>query len=62
MYGKSGFHLEEPKVGQSYPNYYAAKLASKFVKVVFPAVATSYLLISIEIFQVRKENGIRPIY
>ncbi|MDA8649876.1 asparagine synthase (glutamine-hydrolyzing) [Alphaproteobacteria bacterium] len=28
------FHLEEPRVGQSYPNYYAAKLASKFVKVV----------------------------
>ena len=28
------FALEEPRVGQSYPNYYAAKLASKFVKVV----------------------------
>jgi len=28
------FHLEEPRVGQSYPNYFAAKLASKFVKVV----------------------------
>jgi asparagine synthase (glutamine-hydrolysing) len=28
------FHLEEPRVGQSYPNYYAAQLASKFVKVV----------------------------
>jgi asparagine synthase (glutamine-hydrolysing) len=27
-------HLEEPRVGQSYPNYYAARLASKFVKVV----------------------------
>jgi asparagine synthase (glutamine-hydrolysing) len=27
-------HLEEPRVGQSYPNYYAAKLASGFVKVV----------------------------
>lgn len=27
-------HLEEPRVGQSYPNYYAAKLASKFGKVV----------------------------
>jgi asparagine synthase (glutamine-hydrolysing) len=26
-------HLEEPRVGQSYPNYYVAKLASKFVKV-----------------------------
>lgn len=28
------WHLEEPRVGQSYPNYYAAKLASKFNKVV----------------------------
>ena len=27
-------HLEEPRVGQSYPNWYVAKLASKFVKVV----------------------------
>lgn len=28
------WHMEEPRVGQSYPNYYASKLASKFVKVV----------------------------
>jgi asparagine synthase (glutamine-hydrolysing) len=28
------YHIEEPRVGQSYPNYYAAQLASKFVKVV----------------------------
>jgi len=28
------WYLEEPRVGQSYPNYYAAQLASKFVKVV----------------------------
>jgi asparagine synthase (glutamine-hydrolysing) len=28
------WHLEEPRVGQSYPNLYAAQLASKFVKVV----------------------------
>ena len=27
-------HLEEPRLGQSYPNYYAAKLASEHVKVV----------------------------
>lgn len=27
-------HLEDPRVGQSYPNYYAAKLSSRFVKVV----------------------------
>ena len=28
------YHLEEPRVGMSYPNFYAAKLASKFGKVV----------------------------
>ncbi len=28
------WHLEEPRVGQSYPNFYAAQLASKFGKVV----------------------------
>ena len=28
------WHLEEPRVGQCYPNFYAAKLASKFNKVV----------------------------
>ena len=28
------WHLEEPRVGQSYPNFYAAQLASRFVKVV----------------------------
>ena len=31
---KVAYHLEEPRVGQSYPNYYAAQLAGKFVKVV----------------------------
>lgn len=31
---KLAWHLEEPRVGQSYPNYYAAQLASKFCKVV----------------------------
>ncbi len=31
---KLAWHVEEPRVGQSYPNYYAAQLASKFVKVV----------------------------
>jgi len=31
---KLAWHLEEPRVGQSYPNYYVAQLASKFVKVV----------------------------
>jgi len=28
------WHLEDPRVGQCYPNYYVARLASKFVKVV----------------------------
>jgi asparagine synthase (glutamine-hydrolysing) len=31
---KLAWHIEEPRVGQSYPNYYAAQLAGKFVKVV----------------------------
>ncbi len=31
---KFAWHLEEPRVGQSYPNYYVAQLASRFVKVV----------------------------
>ena len=31
---KLAWHLEEPRVGQSYPNFYAAQLASRFVKVV----------------------------
>lgn len=33
------WHLEEPRVGQSYPNYYAAKLASRFGKVVLSGAA-----------------------
>jgi asparagine synthase (glutamine-hydrolysing) len=28
------WHIEEPRVGQSYPNFYIAQLSSKFVKVV----------------------------
>lgn len=28
------WHLDEPRVGQCYPNFYASQLASKFVKVV----------------------------
>ena len=27
------WHIEEPRIGQSYPNFYAAQLASRFVKV-----------------------------
>ena len=37
------YHLEEPRVGQSYPNYYAAKLASKFVKVVLSGAGSDEL-------------------
>lgn len=33
------WHLETPRVGQSYPNFYASKLASKFVKVVLCGTA-----------------------
>ena len=32
------WHLEEPRVGQCYPNFYAAQLARKFVKVVLSGV------------------------
>jgi len=35
---KVAWHIEEPRVGQSYPNYYVAQLASKFVKVVLSGV------------------------
>lgn len=35
---KLAWHLEEPRVGQSYPNFYVAELASKFVKVVLSGV------------------------
>ena len=31
---RMAFHLEEPRVGQSYPNFYASQLASRFGKVV----------------------------
>ena len=32
------WHLEDPRVGQCYPNYYAAQLAGKFGKVVLSGV------------------------
>jgi len=41
---KLAWHLEEPRVGQSYPNYYAAQLASKFVKVVLSGSGGDELL------------------
>lgn len=31
---RMAWHIEEPRVGQSYPNYYAAQLVSRFDKVV----------------------------
>lgn len=34
VFPKLAWHIEEPRVGQSYPNFYMAQLASKFVKVV----------------------------
>ena len=34
IFPRLSWHIEEPRVGQSYPNFYAAQLASKFVKVV----------------------------
>lgn len=36
-------HLEEPRVGQSYPNFYAAQLAGKFVKVVLAGTGSDEL-------------------
>lgn len=35
---KMAWHIEEPRVGQSYPNYYASQLVSKFDKVVLAGV------------------------
>lgn len=40
---KVTLHLEEPRVGQSYPNYYAAQLASKFAKVVLSGTGSDEL-------------------
>lgn len=34
VFPRLAWHIEEPRVGQSYPNFYVAQLASKFVKVV----------------------------
>jgi asparagine synthase (glutamine-hydrolysing) len=41
---KLAYHLEEPRVGQSYPNYYAARLASPFVKVVLAGTGGDEIL------------------
>jgi asparagine synthase (glutamine-hydrolysing) len=37
------WHLEDPRVGQSYPNYYAAHLSSRFVKVVLSGTGSDEL-------------------
>lgn len=37
------WHLEEPRVGQSYPNFYVSQLASKFVKVVLSGTGSDEL-------------------
>lgn len=37
-------HMDEPRVGQSYPNFYAAKLAGKFVKGVLTGTGGDELL------------------
>lgn len=38
------YHMEEPRVGQSYPNYYAAELASHFAKVVLAGTGGDEIL------------------
>ena len=38
------WHMEEPRVGQSYPNYHAARLASRFVKVVLAGTGGDEIL------------------
>lgn len=40
---RMAWHLEEPRVGQSYPNYYAAQLAAKFGKVVLAGTGSDEL-------------------
>lgn len=40
---KLTWHLEEPRVGQSYPNFYIAQLASKFVKVALSGTGSDEL-------------------
>ncbi len=37
------WHIEEPRVGQSYPNFYTARLASKFVKVALSGTGSDEL-------------------
>ena len=41
---RMAWHMEEPRVGQSYPNFYAAQLASKFGPVVLSGTGGDELL------------------
>jgi asparagine synthase (glutamine-hydrolysing) len=41
---RMAWHIEEPRVGQSYPNFYAAQLASKFGSVVLSGAGGDELL------------------
>jgi asparagine synthase (glutamine-hydrolysing) len=41
---RMAWHIEEPRVGQSYPNFYAAQLASKFGRVVLSGTGGDELL------------------
>ena len=45
------YHLEEPRIGQSYPNFYAAKLTSKFVKTVLTGTGGDELGLSVALLQ-----------
>ena len=51
------WHLEEPRVGQSYPNFYAAKLAGKFNKVVLSGRGRRRVVrrLSLEVFPRRRQ-------
>ena len=40
---KLTWHIEEPRVGQSYPNFYISQLAGKFVKVVLAGTGSDEL-------------------
>ena len=57
------WHLEEPRVGQSYPNFYAAQLASKFVKVVLSGAGGRRALrrLSVAVLPGRRQRRLRAL-
>ena len=57
------WHLEDLRVGQSYPNYYVARLASKFVKVVLDRVGRRRALrrLSLALLPGRRQRRLRPL-